>query len=114
MLTKSDKVWLQQNFAIKDDLKNFAIKDDLKNFATKDDLKNFATKDDLKNFATKDDLKPINQKIDKLEFSLKSIKKDTTKIRSDLEMVTGEFDKEQVILKKRVDRIEEHLKFSVI
>src|SRR3990167_8360637 len=56
MLTKSDKKWLKDSFASKNDLKNFATKDDLKNFATKDDLKNFATKDDLKNFATKKDL----------------------------------------------------------
>ena len=47
MLTKSDKKWLKDSFASKNDLKNFATKDDLKNFATKDDLKNFATKKDL-------------------------------------------------------------------
>lgn len=82
MLTRSDKKWLQENFA---------------------------TKDDLENSATKNDLKPINQKIDKLASGLESIKKDTTKIRRDLEMVTGEVDKEQVLLKKRVDRVEEHL-----
>lgn len=29
MFTKSDKKWLKENFATKDDLKNFATKDDL-------------------------------------------------------------------------------------
>ena len=84
MLTKDDKNWLK------------------KNFSTKDDLKNFATKDDLKN-----GLEPINK-------SLKSIKNTTTKIRKDLEMVTGEFDRDLINLKKRTEKIEKHIGFPPI
>lgn len=38
MLTKSDKKWLHQYFATKDDLKPFVTKEDLKKYTTKEDL----------------------------------------------------------------------------
>ena len=62
--------------------------------------KTFATKDDLKTFATKDDL---NKK-------LKPIEKNIKKIKDDINMVIGFFDREYMSLKARVKRIEEFLK----
>ena len=59
-------------------------------------------------------LKPLRQDIQELKSDVKSVKKDITEIRNDLEMVTGEFDKEQVALKKRTDRIEKHLDLTPI
>ncbi len=56
-----------------------------------------------------EELKPLKQDVQELKSDMKAVKRDTTKIRKDLEMVTGEFDKEQVSLKKRVDRIENHI-----
>lgn len=67
---------------------------------TKDEAKSLVTKNDLKNFATKDDLKPIKQ--------------DITQIRKDISTITDFFDKEYFDLRKRVERIEEHLNLSAL
>lgn len=48
MFTKSDKKWLKENFATKDDLKPFVTKEDLKFLATKDDIKKLEKKLDTK------------------------------------------------------------------
>ncbi len=55
MFTKSDKKWLKDNFATKDDLKDFATKDDLKAMEDRQDKK----------YVTKDDLKKLDKKLDK-------------------------------------------------
>lgn len=71
MFTKSDKNWLKDNFATKDDLKNFATKDDLNNLSTKKDiqildrkLKNKFTQ--LFNFLDKD-VMDHKKRIEKIE-----------------------------------------------
>ena len=88
MLTKSDEKNIQR-----------LMSESVKGLATKGDLKGFITRKNIKGLATKDD-------IEKLTVDLKEIRKDTRKIRIDLEMVTGEFDKELIEVKKRVDRLE--------
>lgn len=58
-------------------------------------LQNTTTKDDLKYLATKQDLK--------------SIKSDIAKIRKDIDVIIALFDREYINLRKRVEKIEEHL-----
>lgn len=65
----------------------------------KDIFKNSATKDDLKNFATKDDLQQ----------ELKPIKQDVSKIRKEMKTLFNFLDKDFVCLRKKVNRVEEHL-----
>jgi hypothetical protein len=43
---------------------------------------------------------------------LKTIKSDMTQIRSDVKTIVNFFDKEYLELRKRVERIEEHLSLS--
>jgi len=61
----------------------------------KNEVKRFTTKDDLKTLATKNDLKPI--------------KSDIAKIRKDIDAMLSMLDREYVELRKRVERLEEHL-----
>lgn len=56
------------------------------------------TKEDAKRFATKSDIKPI--------------KEDISKIRRSLNDIIGFFDDEYIRLRKRVERIEQHLGIS--
>ena len=56
-------------------------------------------KDELKNLVTKDDLKK----------ELYPIKKDVTQIRKDIKAIIAFFDHEYLELRKRVERIEDHL-----
>ena len=113
-LNQADINLLKKTFATKDDLKSFATKDDLKTFATKDDLK--PIKDSLKTFATKDDFQSIKNDLksfatkDDLNKKLKPIEKNIKKIKDDINMVIGFFDREYMSLKARVKRIEEFLK----
>lgn len=78
-----------------------------KAFATKEDLKAFTTKKDLEAFATKEDL---DKSLAPLRKRLKSVEKDIKKIREDINMVIGFFDREYLNLKARVERIENFLK----
>lgn len=73
-----------------------------KNVLTKEDAKNFLTKDDAKNFATKKDFQGL-----KRDFS--EMKKDMSKIQNSINVLISYFDREEVLLRKRVDRIEDHL-----
>lgn len=88
MLTKSDKKNIQR-----------LMRETVKGLASKKDLNGFATRGDLKGLASKDDM-------EELKACLKEVRKDTRKIRSDLEMVTGEFDKELVDIKRRIEQLE--------
>jgi hypothetical protein len=121
MLSKNDLKQLKDAISTvtltKEDGKRFSTKDDLKGLVTKDDLKSefkeLATKEDAKGFATKADLKGLLTKEDAKKFSTKNdikvIKQDLTKIRKDIGTIVGFFDREYLDLRKRVERIEEHL-----
>lgn len=56
----------------------------------------------LQNVATKDSLKE----------ELKPIKSDVAKIRKDIDVIIALFDREYINLRKRVEKIEEHLGLS--
>lgn len=76
----------------------------ISNMLTKTDLKqidNLISKR-LQNVATKDSLKE----------ELKPIKSDVAKIRKDIDVIIALFDREYVNLRKRVEKIEEHLGLS--
>jgi hypothetical protein len=62
------------------------------------------TKSDLKNIGdiVQNEIQPVRRDI-------KTLKTDVTKIRKDMNMVLGYLDKEYIDLRKRVERIEEHL-----
>lgn len=57
----------------------------------------------------------FDQKIgEKLKRELKPIKEDMTKTRKDINVIVSLFDREYVDLRKRVERIEEHLQIPQI
>jgi chromosome segregation ATPase len=62
---------------------------------------------------TKQDLseiqKVIQKEVDPIKIDIKTIKSDISQIRSDIKTVINFFDKEYLELRKRVERIEEHL-----
>lgn len=65
------------------------------------------TKSDTK--IIKDLLKPLEQDVTSLKVDVKVIKADVAKIRKDVDAVVDFFDKEYLDIRKRVERIEEHL-----
>jgi len=63
---------------------------------------------------TDNDLKKIGEVVDqKIEKRLKPIKEDISQIRKDIKSIVNFFDREYLELRKRVERIETHLKISV-
>lgn len=60
---------------------------------------------------TKSDLKEINTLLTR---QLKPIKTDVSKTRKDVDVMLSMFDREYVELRRRVDRIEEHLNLEPI
>lgn len=61
----------------------------------------------------KQDLQEIGKVIDQqLEKRLKPIKHDLRKIKGDLNTVISVFDRDVITLRKRMDRVEDHLGFS--
>lgn len=62
---------------------------------------------------TKNDLNQIDTVVAKrIQTELKPIKQDVAKIRKDMSTIVNFFDREYLELRKRVDRIEEHLNLS--
>ena len=62
----------------------------------------------------KDDMASLGQVVDeKIEKRLKPIKDDIAQIRKDMKTLVNFFDREYLELRKRVERIEAHLKISV-
>ncbi len=72
MLSASDKKWMFQTFATKDDVRKSAH-DNLRTFATKDDLRALATKDDLRALATKDELNDLRREMRGMHVELKEM-----------------------------------------
>jgi len=62
---------------------------------------------------TKDDLKEIRgvirEEIDPLKKDVKTLKSDVTEIRRDIKRIINFFDREYLELRKRVEKIEQHL-----
>jgi len=111
---------------LKSELRKYPTKDDLKSelrkYPTKDDLRNelkkHPTKDDLRNelkkYATKDDLKlteaNLRYDMDEMKTIISDIKETTDKTYNLIDkhiMHHEDFDQELVIVKARVDRVEE-------
>jgi len=72
------------------------------------------TQSDLKNI--KELIEPVNtkvgdldKKVTSLEKDIKTIKKDASQTRKDVKVLIAYFDREYVELRKRIDKIEEHL-----
>ena len=67
---------------------------------------------------TKQDLseiqKVIQKEVEPIKKDIKTIKSDATQIRSDVKTVINLFDKEYLELRKKVERIEEHLNLPTI
>ena len=68
---------------------------------------------------TKKDLEDIKNIVQygvrvELQAELRSIKKDIAKVRKDLDTTISLFDKDHLTLKKRVTRIEDHIKLPPI
>lgn len=89
---------------------------------TKSDLKAIKTvvgediKRDLKE-NIKQQLKPIKEDIisqlnENIKQQFKPVKEDISKIRKDIKVIVDFFDQEYLNLRKRVERIEEHLNLS--
>lgn len=57
----------------------------------------------------REELKPIEEKVTKLEKGVNSIKRNIKKVIKDQNAILGFINKEGVELRKRVDRIEEHI-----
>lgn len=51
----------------------------------------------------------LTQRIDTVQADVKTLKKDTAKIRKDIDVMLSFFDREYIDLRKRVERIEKHL-----
>jgi len=71
---------------------------------------------------TDNDLKKIGEVVDQkieekvgpiIEKHLRPVKEDISHIRKDIKTMVGYFDREYLDLRKRVERIESHLKISV-
>ena len=58
---------------------------------------------------TKNDLKEIAKLIEPINKDIKTLKKDMAQTRNDIKVIISYFDREYVELRKRIDRIEEHL-----
>jgi len=56
----------------------------------------------------------VTKKIEPLSKDVKTIKSDIVHIRRDINMVIGAFDREYLDLRKRIDRIEDHLQLPTI
>ncbi len=62
---------------------------------------------------TKTDLSAIDELLsNRFKVELKPIKHDIAKVRKDIDGILSLFDQEYVDLRKRVERIEEHLQLS--
>jgi hypothetical protein len=58
---------------------------------------------------TKSDLKQIKEIVRPLEMDIKTVKVDAAQTRKDVKVLISYFDREYVELRKRIERIEEHL-----
>lgn len=103
MLTKNDLSQIQK--IVQTETKKI-VRGELSNYPTKADLANHPTKQDLarelSNHPTKQDLAK----------ELKPLKDDIAHIRKDTKAIVGFFDREYLELRKRVERIEQHLNLS--
>jgi predicted nucleic acid-binding Zn-ribbon protein len=68
------------------------------------------TKDDLNQI--KKIVEPIQKDINTLNKDMSTLKKDVAETRKDVKVLIAYFDREYVELRKRIDRIEEHLGLS--
>jgi predicted nucleic acid-binding Zn-ribbon protein len=57
----------------------------------------------------KEELKPIKKDISTLKSDVGTLKQDVSEIRKDMKKIINFFDREYLELRKRVERIEEHL-----
>jgi len=66
---------------------------------------------------TKNDLKQIQgvvrTEMSSLQQDIKTLRKDVTQVRKDTKMIVSFFDREYLELRKRVERIEEHLHLQI-
>ena len=60
---------------------------------------------------TKSDLQQIDRLLEK---RINTVKEDVAQIRKDVKIIVNFFDKEYLALRKRVERIEEHLRLRPI
>jgi peptidoglycan hydrolase CwlO-like protein len=73
------------------------------------------TKDDLKQIGSIVDTKidkqldPVKKDIADLKKDMKTVKRDMGETRNDIKTLRAYFDRDYVNLRKRIDRIEEHL-----
>lgn len=69
------------------------------------------TKNDLQQIGIVIDekLKPVKRDITILTKDVSTLKKDVAQTRTDVKVLISYFDREYVELRKRIDRIEEHL-----
>lgn len=54
----------------------------------------------------------IDQRFEKIDFELRAVKKSVKKLEKNSDMMLGFLDRQDVELKKRIIRIEEHLHIS--
>jgi predicted nucleic acid-binding Zn-ribbon protein len=75
------------------------------------------SKDDLKEIQTivqTETSNAVEKAIAPLKKDIKTLTSDVTQIRSDMKTLVNFFDKEYLELRKRVERIEEHLRLSPV
>lgn len=78
---------------------------------TKKDLSNIGKQIDIK---LDDKLTPLTRDIKTMKSDIKTMKGDIAKIRKDISGITDFFDQEYIGLRKRVERIEDHLNLPPI
>lgn len=78
---------------------------------TKKDLLSIGKQIDIK---LDDKLTPLTADIKTMKGDIKTMKADIAKIRKDISGITDFFDQEYLVLRKRVERIEDHLNLPPI